>query len=576
MGLRTQCEGIAPCKIPLGTKAFVETFLKKTTAKLTNRFQAFEALWPALLTMDANSRRPSLRTHEQFLNLVRLSFLSMSTYTLRTTNPSACEPYAMAASDLANALIDKVFPPLCQLHLDIPADASPIAYPDMHDVSRRIMQLPLSRGGLSLRLPASIFRIAYAASCIDTSPTVALAAASLKIRGYDPYKFGEFKAATQWMTSNIPTIHCETITEAFQEASTDDCKMSTAQQLFTALLNDHEIDAIAEKLAPVPMYFLAFKARTDHRQDHSSWPFNPVVRAHYSIAPLPNSEFSRAIQIASLRPTFASHAWCSTCREEIDPVGFHLLKCRSTHYNDMHDVTKHALAQRLRSLMTAQMAAISVHVEKPVSRWCKLLPHFPVEDVARVADIVLLLSGLTQQDVIVTDLVSTFCNKPNAVDGFYFELNQAETQKRSTYRMYDIKLHHFFPLAFGRTNILSRETLRFCDFIGNYFPKSLKVSDRLRATFSRSIASGVASTFNATTRRLQLAAANSVAYSMIPPLPEQRNFSHSRAQLSKIYANLNRVPSSQLPAHFSDIMTSDSSGCGTVGSRVQGQDLGDP
>ena len=112
--------------------------------------------------------------------------------------------------------------------------------------------------------------------------------------------------------------------------------------------------------------------------------------------------------------------------------------------------------------------------------------------------------------------------------------------------------------------------------MGNYFPKSLKVADRLRATFSRSIASGVASTFNATVRRLQLASGNSVALSMVPPMLDVRRSSQSRSQLSKIYANLNRVPSSQLPAHFSDIMTSDSSGCGTVGSRVQGHDLGDP
>jgi hypothetical protein len=301
-----------------------------------------------------------------------------------------------------------------------------------------------------------------------------------------------------------------------------------------------------------------------------------VVRAHYSIGPLPNSEFARAIQLASLRPAFANRGWCSTCKAEIDPVGLHLLKCRSTHYSEMHDVTKHALAQRLRSLMTSQMAAISVHVEKPVSRWCKLLPQFPTESVVRVADIIVLLSGLTQQDIIVTDIVSTLCQKPNSNDGFYFELKQAETQKRATYCMYDIKLHHFFPLAFGRTNILSRETLRFCDFVGNYFPKSLKVSDRLRATFSRSITSGVASTFNATVRRLQLADANSVAFSMIPPLSESHRFSNSRSQLSKLYDSLNRVSADQLPARFTDIMTCDSSSCGPIVSRVQGHVSVDP
>ena len=58
------------------------------------------------------------------------------------------------------------------------------------------------------------------------------------------------------------------------------------------------------------MYFLAFKARTDAKQDHSSWPFNPVVRANFAIGPLPNSELSRAIQLASLRPAFESPGWC--------------------------------------------------------------------------------------------------------------------------------------------------------------------------------------------------------------------------------------------------------------------------
>jgi hypothetical protein len=139
--------------------------------------------------------------------------------------------------------------------------------------------------------------------------------------------------------------------------------------------------------------------------------------------------------------------------------------------------------------------------------------------------------------------------------------------------MYDINLQHFFPLAFGRTNILSRETLRFCDFVGNYFPKSLKVSDRLRATFSRSIAAGVASTFNASLRRLQLAAGNSVALSLIPPMHDSRRFSQSRSQLSKTYASLNRVPSDQLPAHFTDILSRDSVCRGPGDSRVQGLDL---
>jgi len=87
----------------------------------------------------------------------------------------------------------------------------------MLEVSRRIMQLPLSRGGLSLRLPISIFRIAYSASCIDCSPTVALAAAALRIRKYDPYDFGELRITAEQIYSTIPIITHETFSMFFMK-----------------------------------------------------------------------------------------------------------------------------------------------------------------------------------------------------------------------------------------------------------------------------------------------------------------------------------------------------------------------
>jgi hypothetical protein len=435
------------------------------------------------------------------------------------------------------------------------------------------MQIPLSQGGLSLRLPSSIYKIAYVSSCLDCLRTLSVAASILKLRDCAPYRICEFQMTRRWIVSNISTITENTFALIEQELDSD-YKAVTAQQELTALLNKHQIEKILHELKPVPMYFRAFQARTDARQDHSSWPFNPVVRAHFSIGPIPNSEFSRAIQLATLRPAFDSPGWCIQCCEELDPVGMHLLKCKSTHFTDMHNSTKHAVAQRLRSLMTAQMAALSVHVEKPISRWCKLLPQYPVETTIRIADIVVLLSGLTQQDVIITDIVSTLCRTPNASDGFYHELNRAETIKYNTYRMYDIKSHHFFPLAFGRTNILSRETLRFCDFVGNYFPKSLRVADRLRATFSRSIAAGVASTFNACVRRHQLAAANLSAFSMIPPVPDLRRSLSLQARLAQTQRHLNRVSSQHLPAHFADIIargsSNFSSSCGIDGSLHRG------
>jgi hypothetical protein len=43
-------------------------------------------------------KKPTRRTHEHFLNLIRLSVLSMPTYTLRTVNPIFRERYTEAAT----------------------------------------------------------------------------------------------------------------------------------------------------------------------------------------------------------------------------------------------------------------------------------------------------------------------------------------------------------------------------------------------------------------------------------------------------------------------------------------------
>ncbi len=555
IGIKCQSEGIAPCKCPFGTAAYMKKFVDRATTKLQNRFQAFKMLWPAMLHLDADRRRPLLRTHEQFLNLVRLSFLSMPVYTLRALNPSHCEPYSMAATNMANELIDLVFP----LINHIPPSSMAAAFPplDMLTLSRDIMQLPLSRGGLSLRLPRSVSTIAYVSSCIDCSESLLCAAAALNL-AFKLNNFGEYAKAATWMTKNIPTITGATFIEAIDSHGLK--SVQTPQQLFTSLLNDHEIQRIATALAPVPAYYFAFTARTDKKQDHSSWPFNPKVRYNFSLAPLHDSEFSRGIQLATLRPTFSNNGWCSSCNEPLDSVGLHLLKCPLTNYNGIHDSVKLALASRLRSLMSAQMAAISVLVEKPVSLFAGLSDPSKPEGVVRRADITVLLPGRTQQDIFITDVVSVFVRTPNGTDGFYTDLNRAEAEKKSIYRKYAIPAHHFFPLAFGRTNILSRESTRFCDTVSNYFPKTLRVADSLRATFSRAIVNGVSASLNSAVRRLQLADANQVAFSMIPPVPDPaRQLSYSLRQLSKIHAPLSKLPLHALGARLVETITRPSS-----------------
>jgi hypothetical protein len=551
LGIRFQMDGIAPCKCPCGTVEFVTKFVSKATSKLRARFDSFKMLWPAMLDIDANRKRPLLRTHEQFLNLVRLSFLSMPTYTLRALNPSICEPYSMAATNWANELIDLVFPRIT--HLPASSMSPPPPKLDMLSLSRDIMQLPLSRGGLSLRLAHSIFRIAYAASCIDCNDSLTLAANALKVP-FNLNLFGEYNSATTWLTVHIPTITPGAFVEALE--CVDLRSTQTSQQLLTGLLNDFEIARIARTLICYPAYYFAFKARTDKAQDHCSWPFNPKIRANFSLAPLHDSEFSRGIQLATLRPTFSQAGWCDSCQEPIDVTGLHLLKCPLTNYTGIHDSVKLALASRARSFMSAQLAAVSILTEKNVNLFYPLVDPSRPEGVAKRADIVFLLPGQTQQDILITDVVSAFVKTPNGTDGFYSDLKSAESSKKSEYRKYAIPQPLFFPLAFGRTNILSRESIRFCNTLGNYFPKTLRVADRLRATFSRAIVNGVAASLNASVRRLQLAIANQVAFSMIPPVPDPSNQSSiTLRRLSKIHAPLTASSMHALGARLIETIT---------------------
>ncbi len=523
MNVRCQTDGIAPCKCPTGTTEYMEKFMNKVTNKLQGRFHAFDRLLDVLLRYDANRRTPTRRNFEHYLNLVRLSFLSMPTYTLRAVNPTLREHFTKATTTWAASLISRVFPPTCSLPDQIlPASPFPmpqmISFSDLLAIAMRIMELPLSMGGLSCRLPRSINHIAFVASCIDCEGSLRSAAHTL---GF-PFKLDDFPGYSQAeedMRSSIPNITKSTIAEA--RASVGQTPQTT-QQLLTKALNEHEITAIAAELEPYPIYHYAWQARTDPRQDHAPWPLNPKTRIFYDIGPLEDAQFSRHIQISTLRPVFNSARRCEHCRQFIDPVGLHLLNCQNTHYTLMHETVKRSLAHCLRNLFSPKLAALSVHVEAPVIRFVPLRHPNQPERKANKADIVLILSGQLQQDVFITDIVSALAHTPNhRGQGFYYDLAIKERDKRSVYYKYGIPDNRFFALAFGRTNVLSRDTLRFCETVGTYFPQDLKVEAKIRACFSRAIASGVAATFNEEMRRMQLAILNSVAFSMVPPAPDQ-------------------------------------------------------
>jgi len=393
MGFRCQNEGIAPCKSPIGTPAFLKNFVDKALAKLQLRYESFQLLWIAMLNVDASKRNPTKRTHEFFMNLVRLSFLSMPTYTLRSLKPSICEPYSTAASSMADLLLANVFPSPCILpsQSDESRAKVKISYDEMMVLSKRIREIPLSLGGLSLRSPSSISNIAYAASCIDCAKHMALAARNLGLN-FTLQSFEEFQSAAAAISLQNPLV-TDAVWDDLQKIAGN--TYVTTQQALTKLLNKNEIASIADSLWLDPIYYFAFIGRTDPRQDHVSWPFNPKLRASLSIGALEDSAFSRAIQMATLFPIFPVPRKCDHkgCKGIIDPVGLHLLQCSGTHYATIHDTIKHAVAHRMRSFLSSQMASLSVHVEQPVNKFAPLRNSGQPEGTIQYADIVVILEG---------------------------------------------------------------------------------------------------------------------------------------------------------------------------------------
>ena len=140
--------------------------------------------------------------------------------------------------------------------------------------------------------------------------------------------------------------------------------------------------------------------------------------------------------------------------------------------------------------------------------------------------------------------------------GFYFDLNRAEAIKRNKYSKYEIHPHAFFPLAFSRTNVLSRETIRFCEMVDKYFPKSMRIHDRLRATISRAITAGVSASQNCAIRRLQLAEASNCAFSMVPPISDHptRRAVSARSRMIKSQAPLSNLSAAATGARLASIL----------------------
>ncbi len=284
------------------------------------------------------------------------------------------------------------------------------------------------------------------------------------------------------------------------------------QHRLTSHLNAAEIVSITATLQPWPVFLNVFRARTDKAQQHVSWALNPKTRSFYQIGMLTDAEFSRTIALAIFHP-FILPRTCP-CGLPIDPAGLHLLHCKQNHYGCLHDRVKYAVADRIRSFMHADAAAFSVLVEQPMLTHFGLRNAAAPEGAALVADLVVSFHTELQLESTACDFVSCFVTDNR---DYPHVLDAAARFKRRKYSKYrTLTENGFFPLPFGRTNVMSTEIIQFCNLVGKHLPPRMRASDKLLATFSRAAYSGVAQTFNLAFSRLQLAAARNLPLASFP------------------------------------------------------------
>ena len=232
------------------------------------------------------------------------------------------------------------------------------------------------------------------------------------------------------------------------------------------------------------------------------------------MTPLCDADFSRALQIAFLRPITAPRR-CE-CGKVIDPVGFHFMHCRFVHQSYTHDLIKEAIASTVKKLLTPEVSNLSVQMEKRVSQFYPLRSPLEPEGSQLFADIVLMLFNNAQQTILITDVSSVLARKPNVLGDFNVALDERSRAKRRKYGKYSVPAACFHAITVGRTNVLSADALRFCECIDESFTKAAKAGEKVKAAISRAVTVGVARTSSTAIRRAQLAAFNARAISTVP------------------------------------------------------------
>jgi ribonuclease HI len=332
-------DGFDVCKIPIGSKIFVDSYIESNyIPRINSAFDCMQLIWNALQYL---TNQEQLNTFYIFL---RLCFASKFVYWLRNLLPASAQPISEVIDSKIDILVSKLYPQL-------PANIS-ITQPlfkRMLPLSRCIESLPLSMNGAGITRTRDITLIGHFATCAESFNTVLSCTESLRLtadadRDADDVRNDLLPSINNTITKLL--VLCADKMKATDFVITPDQEYRGVQKLVSTAYYTTSHRKIAESL-PTEGYQAWFFSR---KESFTSLALNSSVRHVTGMRPPKDSIFKTVLAMRTLRPIF--HMAACGCGEIADVCGFHFLKCgmaAPSPFVSIHNRVRDATIQAFQS-----------------------------------------------------------------------------------------------------------------------------------------------------------------------------------------------------------------------------------
>jgi ribonuclease HI len=337
--LRLSNDGFDVCKIPIGSKVFIDDYIQSNyIPRIDNAFDCMHLIWNALQYL---TNQEQLNT---FFIFLRLCFASKFIYWLRNLLPASAQPI----SDIIDAKIDIL---ASKLYPQLPSTTTIIhpLFKQMQPLSRCIEALPLSMNGAGITRMRDIRLIGHFATCAESFNTVLSCSSALCLStdahgDADDIRNQLFPSVNDTITSLLGL--CSDKMKATDFIIVPGQEYRGLQKLVSTAYYITSHRKILESL-PTEEYQSWFLSR---KESFTSLALNSSVRHVTGMRPPKDSIFKIVLAMRTLRPIF--HMASCGCGDTVDVCGFHFLKCKMAEpspFVSIHNRVRDATIQSFQS-----------------------------------------------------------------------------------------------------------------------------------------------------------------------------------------------------------------------------------